>query len=71
MNQSQSSNSSCRPVTQLQTCAWIDYDSWFPANAGEPKVADANIGNKVNQIDDEDCKWAYTGICHFITISLN
>src|SRR5690242_11259391 len=49
----------CKLVTELNTCSWIDYNAWFPGK--DVKAADAAIGKLVDQIADEECKWAYTG----------
>jgi len=54
-----SQNSSCRQVSELRTCAWIDYNSWFPGLNGDPKSIDTSLGNKVQQIDNDDCRWAF------------
>lgn len=53
-------NSACKWVSELPTCSWIDYNSWHPGQ--DPKAADAAIRKVIDGIEDEDCKWAYTGI---------
>lgn len=55
-----SQNSSCRQVSELTTCSWIDYNAWFPGLKGEPTEIDINLGTKMMSIPDDDCRWAFT-----------
>jgi len=53
----QAKKGACRMISELETCSWIDYNSWFPGvNA---KNADAAIRDAVRSIEDEECAWAY------------
>jgi len=44
-------------LTELDTCSWIDYNTWFPGD--DPFSADVQIGNELKEINDEACAWAY------------
>jgi len=55
---STATNGACKMVSSLETCSWVDYNSWYPGL--EPKDSDSRIGQIAKTIDDEDCKWAYT-----------
>jgi len=42
----------------LNTCSWVDYNSWFQ---GDSNDKDNEIKQKLSQISNDDCKWAYVG----------
>lgn len=59
---SYSSGNDCRQISELSTCSWIDYNSWFPSTSGNPKTSDEDIGQAASEIESDECKAAYTGI---------
>lgn len=57
-SQSLSNKPTCRRISSLSKCSWIDYVSWYPA-LRDPKKQDDEISATFDSISDSTCQQAY------------